>query len=261
MSDARAGPAQPTGTERAIVLLPAPRERAVAAVEVVDASAYVVTGDGGSAVVCDDITAAVGVAAVATSLAHAGPATVAWLTRGEPGDEAAGLVVVQDGTIAAAQWWASDDDDDALPSEAAVLTAALGVPELTVAWRAFTRRDGAPEHLLASAVDLLGLSPVTMPLLTGPAPDDALWVTPTGRPGLLRRSLRAAAQSPAPDVVVLIDRFYWIVAALIAGYVAVQFVDAVPEDRLGYGVLLLITSLMLVYAVGRSKRARRHRRG
>lgn len=213
-----------------------------------------------TAIVFDDLAAAVGTAAAATALLRKQPSTVLWLDEDDGPDAAGGVLIALNGKIIAAHTW--DNSCEADQGDAAVIATTLGVPGSTVALRALLRRADHPRRLLAEAVDILRLPAQSVELLLQAHPHSAGHVAPARRRGRYRRAYRAAQLIPLPRPAALFDRYRWIFPAGVActffvraGLAAVAEAGTATDDVIGFSALGTVSSLATGLAIRRSRRS------
>lgn len=255
-------PATPNPRCRALTLTALSREQAQAAADIVATGALILECGPLSAIVFDDMSLAVGMAAAATALLRTGPSTVLWLDEDDGRDVAGGMVIALDGKIVAAHTW--DDAAEPEPGDAAVMATALGVPERAVALRALLRRADPPRRLLAEAVELLQLPAQSVELLLQAHLEHLDHVGPGasgGRRERFRRAYRAAQLVPLPRAVALFDRYQWIFPASVACTFSLRAATAAVAqpvgatgDVIGFSALGTVSALAAVLAIRRSRR-------
>jgi hypothetical protein len=218
--------------------------------------------DSATAVLLDDVGAAVAAAVALTSLSRYETSTVLWLDEDEHAELAAGLVVVVAGAVLAAHSWTLTGDHD--EGDAIDITDALHVRDAHVALRALMRRQGDPRSLLAEATELLQLPPQAISLLRGSSDLAAagLRVEADSRRTAFRRAREAARLVPLQPWLAMVERFQWVLPAVLALQFFVRAALAAADrtgdrgdDVVGFAVLGVITCVATVMAGRRSRRS------
>ena len=256
-------PATPDPRCRALTLTALSMDQAHSAATIVGSGALILECGPLTAILFNDMPAAVGTAAAATALLRAQPSTVLWLEEEDGPDAAGGMFIALNGKIIAAHTWENTAEPE--PGDAAVIAKTLGVPDRTVALRALLRRADHPRRLLAEAVDLLRLPAQSVELLLQAHPDHVGLRAPNARRGRYRRAYGAAQLIPLPRTVALLDRYQWIFPAGVActffarAGIAVAQAGTATDDVIGFSALGTVSALATGLALRRSRRsARRH---
>lgn len=249
---------------RALVLTGLSMDQAHAAVTVVGAGALLEECGPLTAILFDDLDAAVATAATASELLRKQPATVLWLDEGDELHAAGGVLIALNGKIIAAHTWDSSDEN-ADEGDAAVMATGLGVPNSTVALRALLRRTDHPRRLLTEAVSVLQLPAQSVGVLLEAPPDSAIGVAPADPQGRYQRAYRAAKLIPLPRPLALLARYQWVfpggVACVMfgrAGLAATAAAGTATDDVIGFSVLGAVSCLATGLAIRRSRRNARH---